>query len=145
MSTIDFIRGGLRQLHGSYDEAISDLTDEQLHWRANEHGLPISFIVWHYVRTEDNVVNFVLQLKPTIWLDGSWNERFGLEKTSQGTGMSLQDAQNLRVDSLDDWRRCQSGVWAGTDAFLAAANDEMLQEMVPSSRSARCRSRTPLV
>jgi hemolysin-activating ACP:hemolysin acyltransferase len=64
MSTIDFIRGGLRQLHGSYDEAIADLTDEQLHWRANEHGLPISFILWHYVRTQDNVVNFVLQRKP---------------------------------------------------------------------------------
>ncbi len=130
MSTIDFIRGGLRQLHGSYDESISDLTDEQLHWRANEHGLPISFILWHYVRTEDNVVNFVLQRKPTVWLDGGWNDRFGLEKNSQGTGMSLQDAQNLRIGSLEDWRRYQSAVWAATDSFLAATSDEGLQEKV---------------
>jgi hypothetical protein len=44
--------------------------------------------------------------------------------------MSLQDAQNLRSGSLDDWRRYQSGVWAATEAFLAATSDDALQEKV---------------
>ena len=30
MSTVDFIRSSLRQLHNMYDEAIGDLSDEQL-------------------------------------------------------------------------------------------------------------------
>ena len=65
MSTIDFIRSGLRRLHTDFDQSIADLNEEQLNWRANEHGLPLSFILWHYVRTEDNVLNYVLQGKPT--------------------------------------------------------------------------------
>lgn len=55
MSIVDFIRGSLHRMHGQYDEAVGDLTDEPLHWRANERGLPASFVLWHYVRTEDNM------------------------------------------------------------------------------------------
>lgn len=128
MSTVDFIRGSLRQLHSSYDEAIADLSPEQLHWRATDTGLPISFILWHYVRTEDNIIQFVLQQKPTVWIEGGWNDRFSLHRTAQGTGMSLEDAQNLRIDSLNDWRRYQTAVWQKTDDFLAGADDEMLAQ-----------------
>ena len=123
MSTVDFIRGSLKQLHRSYDEAIADLSPEQLHWRATDTGLPISFILWHYVRTEDNIIQFVLQRKPTVWLESGWHEKLSLPKTAQGTGMRLEDAQSLRIGSLDDWRRYQAAVWQATDAFLAAADD----------------------
>ena len=129
MSTVNFIQGSLKQLHRSYDEAIADLSPEQLHWRATDTGLPISFILWHYVRTEDNIIQFVLQRKPTVWLESGWHEKLSLPKTAQGTGMSLEDAQSLRIGSLDDWRRYQAAVWQATDAFLAAADDEMLEQM----------------
>ena len=129
MSTVDFIRGSLKQLHRSYDEAITDLSPEQLHWRATDTGLPVSFILWHYVRTEDNIIQFVLQRKPTVWIEGGWYEKLSLHRTAQGTGMSLEDAQRLRIDSLDDWRGYQTAVWQTTDAFLASADDEMLERM----------------
>ena len=64
MSTLaDFIRSSMRQLHGSYNDAIGDLSLEQLHWRANDRGCPIAFVLWHYYRTEDNVIQF--ERKPT--------------------------------------------------------------------------------
>jgi hypothetical protein len=130
MSTIDFIRGQLRNLHGQYDEAIKDLTDDQFLWRANDKGHPISFILWHYVRTEDNIINYVLQGKPTIWLEGGWNEKFGLHKAAQGTGMTLEEAQNLKITPKNDWQAYQSAVWAATDAFLDSANEATMQERV---------------
>jgi hypothetical protein len=68
MSTTEFIRSSLRQMHNTYNDAVRDLTPEQLHWRANDKGLPVSFILWHYVRTEDNIIQFVLQRKQTVWL-----------------------------------------------------------------------------
>ncbi|MDO8614955.1 MAG: DinB family protein [Dehalococcoidia bacterium] len=128
MSTVDFIRGSMRQLHNTYDEVIADLSPDQLHWRANETGLPISFILWHYVRTEDNIIQFVLQHKPTVWLEGGWNEKLGLDRISQGTGMSLQDAQSLRINSKETWLGYQSAVWRATDEFLGAADDAFLLE-----------------
>ncbi len=128
MSTIDFIRSSLRQMHNTYDDAIADLTLDQLHWRANEGGLPIAFILWHYVRTEDNIIQFVLQHKPTVWLEGGYNEKLGLDRTAQGTGMSLREAQDLRIASKETWLDYQRAVWQGTDDFLAVADDAFLEQ-----------------
>jgi len=128
MSTIDFIRASLRQMHNAYNDAIGDLTPEQLHWRANDYGLPIAFILWHYVRTEDNVIQFVLQRKTTIWLEGGWDQKFGLDRIAQGTGMSLQEAQALRINSKEAFQQYMQAVWQATDSLLAAKDDAYLQQ-----------------
>lgn len=60
---------GLRDMHGLLDKAIADMTVEQLNWRP-ERGLSAFFSLWHYVRTEDNIVNFVAQGRNTVWLEG---------------------------------------------------------------------------
>jgi hypothetical protein len=125
MSTVEFIRSSLQQMHTMYDEAIGDLTGDQIHWRANDKGQPIAFILWHYVRTEDNIIQFVLQRKPTVWIEGGWDEKLGLDRISQGTGMSLQDAQALRI-SKDEFLGYMQAVWQATDEFLAAADDAFL-------------------
>ncbi len=128
MATIDFIRSSLKQMHTMYDDAVGDLTAEQMAWRANDKGHPISFILWHYVRTEDNIIQFVLQHKSTVWLDGGWDQKFGLHRTAQGTGMSLEEAQALRLEPKEDWQQYMRAVWQATDAYLAAADDAFLQQ-----------------
>jgi hypothetical protein len=128
MPVVDFIRSSLRQQHNMYNDAVLDLTDEQLQWRANDKGLPASFILWHYVRTEDNIIQFVLQRKPTVWLDGGFHEKLSLHGTAQGTGMSLEDAQNLRLDPKEAFFDYMQAVWKTTDDFLAAADDAFLQQ-----------------
>src|SRR3970040_485520 len=111
MSTVDFIRGGLRQLHQSYDDAVADLSSEQLHWRAKEKGLSAAFVPWHFVRTEDNIIQFVLQGKPTVWIEGGWDQKLGLHRTAQGTGMTLEDAQNLRIGDKAAFLDYMQAVW----------------------------------
>lgn len=128
MATIDFIRSSLRQMHQAYDDSIGDLTLDQMHWRANDNGLPVSFILWHYVRTEDNVINFVLQHRPTVWMQGGWNEKFGLDRVAQGTGMSREDAQSLRINSKEDFQAYMKAVWKATDEYLASGDDSLLEQ-----------------
>jgi len=129
MSTVEFIRSSMRQQHNMYNDAVKDLTAEQLHWRANDKGLPASFILWHYVRTEDNIIQFVLQRKPTVWLEGGLHEKFGLPANAQGTGMSLDDAQNLRLEPKEAFYDYMQAVWKATDDFLASADDTSLEQM----------------
>jgi hypothetical protein len=128
MSVIDFIRSSLKQMHTTYNDSIADLENEQLHWRANDSGTPISFVLWHYVRTEDNIIQFVLQRKPTVWMEGGWDKKFGLHATAQGTGMSLEDAQDLRLEPKEEFQSYMNAVWDATDAYLASADDELLQQ-----------------
>lgn len=125
---VEFIRSGLRQVNGDYRNAVADLSLEQLHWRANDRGCPIAFILWHYYRTQDNVIQFVLQRKPTVWMEEGWDKRFGLDRIAQGTGMSLEDAQALRIDSKEDFLAYMDGVAKATDEFLAGLDDEALKQ-----------------
>lgn len=127
MSVVEFIRSSLKGMHSQYNDAVSDLTPEQMVWLANDKGHSISFVLWHYVRTEDNIIQFVLQRKPTIWMEGKWDDKFGLPPTAQGTGMTLAEAQALKIEPREDFVKYMQEVWAATDAFLAEKDDEFLQ------------------
>lgn len=121
MSTtpLEILRSGLTSMHALLDEAIGDMTLEQLNFRPGEGGLSPFFSLWHYVRTEDNIVNYIAQGRPTVWLEGGYDQRFGLHRTSQGTGMSEDDAKAMTLNDLEGWREYQPRVWQATDGYLA--------------------------
>jgi len=133
MTTIaEFLRANIRNEHNMLNEAMKDLTPGQMHFvppgtRANHIG----FTIWHYVRTEDNIVQFILQdRKPTVWVAGKYFEKWGLEKVAQGTGMTLEQAQSMRLPPLDQWMEYQRAVWQATDDHLASLDDASLDRVV---------------
>lgn len=128
MDTAVFLRRQMQSLHGLLDKVISDLSDEQLHFQAGPDVQPIAFSLWHYVRTEDNIIRFVIQRRPTVWLEGGWPEKFGLDPRAQGTGMTDEEAGALRINSLPDWRTYQSQVWAATDQYLSSLDAARLEQ-----------------
>ena len=121
MTLVEFIAAELRRLHAMLGRATDDLTPEQ--WHAipgdNPAANHIAFEYWHYVRTEDNIVRFILQnRRPTVWMDGTWADRLGLPPITQGTGMAPTDAQALRIDDVDAFRQYVTDVYASTDEWL---------------------------
>jgi hypothetical protein len=128
---LDFIRDSIHQQHEAWDKAISDLTLDQMHFRPNGQGNHIGFIAWHYVRTEDNIVQFVFQhRKPTVWLEGGYDQKFGLPRTAQGTGMPTDEAARMRLPSVEQWMAYQRAVWQATDAWLDSVTEEDLMRVV---------------
>src|SRR5262247_3473153 len=103
MTALEFIQGGLKQLHGNLDKQLENITPDQLH--AVPAGNPkvntIAWGLWHYARTEDNVVRYLLQdRRPTVWGEGGYAEKLGLPPVAQGTGMTVAEAQGLRIKDL---------------------------------------------
>ncbi len=132
MATVgEFLHQSMRSLHGQFDQAVGELTPEQLHWLPDDTKLNhIGCTLWHYVRTEDNVVQFILQdRKPTVWIESGFFERFGLHKIAQGTGMTTEDAHALRLPPIADWMEYQRAVWQATDEYLANIDDAALDEV----------------
>ena len=118
MNLVEFIQSELRRLHAMLDRSIADLTPEQ--WHAIPGGNPkanhIAFEMWHYVRTEDNIIRFLLQdRRPTVWMDGKWADKLGLPPVTQGTGMTADDAQALRINDIAGIQEYTKEVWASTD------------------------------
>ncbi len=112
------------------DQAVDGMSAEQFNFRPREGGVSAFFSLWHFVRTEDNIVNFVAQRRNTVWLEGGYDGRFRLPRTSQGTGMTTDEANAIRIDDLEGWREYQGKVWSATDAFLA----EMTAEQFDATR-----------
>jgi len=89
---------GIEQVNSWWDDALKNLTDEQANWLLPGNTVSIGFNAWHALRTQDDIVNFVLQgRKPTVWMSEGFAERLGLPPVGQGTGMPLEDARKLQV------------------------------------------------
>jgi hypothetical protein len=133
LSAVDFIRVQLTRLHAGLDKVMAELTPDQLH--AVPAGHPrantIGWGVWHYTRTEDNIVRWVIQeRKPPIWVEGGYGERLGLPPAAQGTGMSTAEAQALRITDVPLFREYMARVWAGTDELIASAPPVLLDKII---------------
>ena len=133
MTALEFIHAELKRLHGMLDKAIVDLTPAQLHTVPASHpkANTLAWIFWHYARTEDNVVRFVLQnRRATVWAEGGYAEKLGLPPVAQGTGMSTADAQALRLKDVALFRDYMQKVWASTEDFVTRTDPTALDQVV---------------
>ena len=133
MTTIELIKGELTRLHKALDASLTGLTPEQLHQVPAGHpsANTIAWGLWHYARTEDNVVRYILQnRRPIVWAEGGYAEKLGLPPVAQGTGMTTQEAQGLRIKDLALFREYVAKVWASTDDYLARVDPGALEATV---------------
>lgn len=133
MTLVEFIQAELHRLHAMLGAATRDLTPDQ--WHAipgdNPRANHIAFEMWHYARTEDNIVRFILQnRRPTVWMEGGWAERLGLPPVAQGTGTSPADAQAMRINDLSAFGQYVKHVYASTDAWLANPDESTFDTLV---------------
>lgn len=121
---LKYLAGEIRGMHGLYDRVLVDVTDEQANKVPDGGHQTLAFSLWHYVRTEDNVVQFVIQRQPTVWMRDGWDAKFGLDSKSQGTGFNDDEARNLRINGMADFRQYMADVFRATEAYVAALSDE---------------------
>jgi len=124
MSALEILQTSMESMHRLLDKTIEDMTLEQLNFRPQEGGVSPFFSLWHYVRTEDNVINWVIHRRPTVWLEGGYNETLGLDRNSQGTGMTAEQANAVVLRDLTVWRDYQPRVWQCTAEYLRSMNPE---------------------
>jgi hypothetical protein len=133
MTAVDLVRAELGRLHTMLDATLAGLTPEQLHAIPAGHGKAntIAWGLFHCVRTEDNVVRFVLQgRRPTVWSEGGYAERLGLPPVAQGTGMSTTEAQALRIRDAEIFRQYMAGVWASTAELFTRSEPAFFDTVV---------------
>jgi hypothetical protein len=133
MTLLESLITDLRRLHDALDKSLDGLSNEQLHMVPAGHpkANTIAWNVWHYVRTEDNVVRFVLQnRRPTVWVEGGYPERLGLHPAAQGTGMSTEDAQALRIKDVRLFTEYMTKTWESTEAYVKALTPTELERKV---------------
>ena len=127
MGSLDFFRSSLKTFHDRFRDAVKALTDEQLHFRPLGKGNSIAFALWHTVRTEDLVVNFLVRKKPPIWNAEGWDKKFGMDPNAQGTGMTDEQAASIRIASLGEFLKYMEDVFRASEAYLDIVKEADLE------------------
>lgn len=130
MSTVDYIRRSLAFAHRALADACTG-TDEQLHFVPDHGSHSIAWCLWHTARVEDLIINARCRQAPQVWTE-QWAERIGLPFEGMGTGMSDDEAQQLRIKDMDAFRQYQQAVWEQTEGYLASMTDEDLEREIPT-------------
>ena len=120
----DYMEREIRGMHGLYERVTVDLDDKQINHVPTGGHQNLAFCLWHYVRTEDNAIQFVIQRKPTVWMEGGWAEKFGLDAKSQGTGFTDDEARDFRIHGIADFRTYMLDVFRHTEEFVKNLSPE---------------------
>jgi hypothetical protein len=86
----------------------------------------IGFDIWHVVRTIDNIVHFVFEREQPVWLRESFDERWGLPRVDQGTGMDAAVAYGLRFPEPGEFDTYTKAVMEAVVPRIAAMSIEYL-------------------
>jgi hypothetical protein len=129
MSGINYFRTALKDMHQNFLDAVKDLTDEQLHFRPLDKCNHIAFSLWHLARTEDMVINFLVQKKNPVWNAEGWDKKLGMDPRAQGTGMSEQDAAAVKIKNLQEFLGYVQSTFKATESWLETIKEEEMDQV----------------
>ncbi|GHO44279.1 DinB family protein [Ktedonospora formicarum] len=122
-NVIDFYQQEQRRIHGELREAVEKLSFNEWHFLPSNNSKHIAFIFLHSVRTEDNVLRFILQGRPPIWDAEKWFTRLNLPERLQGNEATPTDARRITIKDPSLLLQYAERVWQHSEAYLASITD----------------------
>lgn len=130
MDAASILRDQLAWTHGIMEQAVADLTPEQLHHRAEGTTIrSIAVIYSHAVQSEDWFVNSFLRHEPTQFDRGGWAAKTRILPFP--AGQSGEDwAESVRNVDFAQLRAYAQEVYAATDDYLGTLSPSDLDRTV---------------
>lgn len=130
VSLAALLAGQVDVLLANCRRSVEDLTVEELNRQPSATAHSIGWDIWHTVRTADNAVFFVFDRERPVWLRDGYDERFGLPRVAQGTGMADEEARALRFPEPEAFCEYIDAVREAAVAKLRAMSGEDLATVV---------------
>ena len=124
MELSQFIEDMLNQENGLLQEAVDDLTAEELVWQPGAESNPIGWTLWHMLRVEDMWVQFFAQRQTEIWERDGWHEKFGLPTRDNGFNHTPQQVAEFPALEFGTLLEYGEAVRAGTLEYLRGLSPE---------------------
>ena len=120
MDAVSIMRGQLTQAHEMIEQAMADLTNDQLHHRAAGGAIQsIAAIYAHTVTGEDALVNVYLRAQPSLLERDGWAAKLGFSMPEQGM-LSAAWSEAMRGSDIAALREFAQQVYAATDDYLGS-------------------------
>jgi len=110
--------------------ALEGLTQEEVAWRPASGCNAIGLILFHMARTEDSIMQGMLQKKTSVWESEKWHERLGLSPDDAGSHYTVEQVNAFKMPQLAQILAYADAVRAKTKETLrslpVAAFDEKI-------------------
>ncbi len=128
--SVSLLRDAFARVYESVPEVLSDLDEEQLAWSPGPHANPISWLIWHLARVQDDHLASIAG-HDQVWLADGWCERFALPLDPHDIGYG-QTADEVRqvVASAGDLQGYYSAVHTRTNEILDTLTDADFDRIV---------------
>ncbi len=110
-----------RELSGlklAMERALDSLTQQEVIWRPASGCNSIGLILFHVVRSEDSMMQGILQEKPEIWKSEKWYEKLNLSVEEEGGHYTVEQVNAFQVPELSDIMAYYDAVRARTKECL---------------------------
>ena len=122
-----------RELSGlkmAMDRVLDSLTQQELSWRPASGCNSIGLILFHIARSEDSIMQGILQGKPQIWKSGKWHEKMNLSDGEAGNHYTVEQVNAFQVPELSDILAYHDAVRAKTKEYLRGMKIEEFEKEV---------------
>lgn len=92
MTSAELLIDGFGRIRDTVADVLAGLTPGQLAYRIDPDANPVSWLVWHLTRVQDNHVAKAFGAVQA-WTAGGWAKRFGLPENTLETGYGHTTAQ----------------------------------------------------
>ena len=131
MDASEFIQITLRDLHGGLRAEVAPLSQEQMLATPADGVNTISFLLWHYMRSDDQVLHRYAGRAP-LWETGGWAARLG---GMEGNGTGFTHEQMLAVaPNKDELLAYAERVWEEVPVLLSSLSPADLDRPVNPER-----------
>jgi hypothetical protein len=95
-TSAELLVDGFGRIRENVTEVVAGLTTEQLAYQAGPGANPVSWLVWHLTRVQDDHVAAAFGV-PQVWSAAGWAARFGLPAGMMDHGYGHTDGQVATV------------------------------------------------
>jgi uncharacterized damage-inducible protein DinB len=128
MTAIELIILSLEENGHYIDDAIKNLTRDELAWSPKPHSNNIAFLMWHLARVEDLWINRLLKGGKDLYEEKGWYQKFGTAAQDTGAFFDLAKLKAWPIPSLQLLKEYAAAVRKSTLAYLKTATEKQLDE-----------------
>ena len=97
MEVKDLALDALNDVQTALMQAVDGLSQEELMWQPQPGTNHIAFILWHMLRVEDWIFQYIFQRTPQVWESEKWHEKLNVTDDPRITGFNYTAEQ---IDSF---------------------------------------------
>jgi len=133
MTSAELLVDGFERIRETVADVLSGLSPEQLAFRIDAEANPISWLVWHLTRVQDDHVADAFGVAQ-VWSSEGWAKRFGLPADTMETGYGHTTGQVAAVGAATPSASLLAGYYEATHEqsvrLVSALTDADLDRIV---------------